>query len=648
MIVLNVQNVRKYFGPEPVLDGVSFEVRPGERIGLVGPNGAGKTTLLKILAGKEEADAGRTDLHPSLRMAYLEQQPEVVAGRTLWQEAHSVLDELIDLQRRAEEASTALGQATDPAEHERIGKLYDRLQHELHARQAYHLDHHVERVLQGLGFGEETYEQPLVELSGGQINRLMLAKLLLAQPDLMLLDEPSNHLDIGATEWLENFLAESQQAMLVVSHDRYFLDRVTNRTLELFHATVDSYVGNFTAYWRQKAERLEVQRRTYDRQQEEIAKNEDFIRRNAYGQKSTQAKDREKKLARIERIDPPREIAGPVMGFPAVERTGDLVFRVEHLAKAYDRPLFADLSFDILRGERWGILGPNGCGKTTLLRCLIGQESATAGRVGTGTGVKVGYFDQQLTGLAEDSLVVDSIRPPHKQMNEPQRRNMLARFGLTGDMVFQTVGSLSGGERNRTALARLAASDANVLVLDEPTNHLDLWARAALERSLKNFDGTVLFVSHDRYFLNQVADHLLVVEPGRFRVVEGNYDAYRFLLSRGLFSGEATDNASSTAHAASASAEKGKSADKNASPAIAGHPGDKPKRKRKFSYRKVAEIEAEIQKRESRIEELHQLLADPDTLRNGDKVKAAMSEVDEQRATLRTLYEHWEEAAEMN
>ena len=643
MIVLNVQNIRKYFGPEPVLDGVSFEVRPGERIGLVGPNGAGKTTLLKILAGKEEADAGRADLHPSLRLAYLEQQPDVVAGRTLWQEAHSVLDELVDLQRRAEEASTALGQATDPAEHERIGKLYDRLQHELHARQAYHLDHHVERVLQGLGFGEETYQQPLAELSGGQINRLMLAKLLLAQPDLMLLDEPSNHLDIGATEWLENFLAESQQAMLVVSHDRYFLDRVTNRTLDLFHATVDSYVGNFSAYWRQKAERIEVQRRTYERQQEEIAKNEDFIRRNAYGQKSTQAKDREKKLARIERIEPPREIAGPVMGFPVVERTGDLVFRVEHLSKAYDRPLFADLSFDILRGERWGILGPNGCGKTTLLRCLIGQEPATAGRVATGTGVKVGYFDQQLTGLAEDSLVVDSIRPPHKQMNEPQRRNMLARFGITGDMVFQTVGSLSGGERNRTALARLAASDANVLVLDEPTNHLDLWARAALERSLKNFDGTVIFVSHDRYFLNQVADHLLVVEPGRFRVVEGNYDAYRFLLSRGLFSGEATDNVSSTARQSSAAlAETKTPAGKQATPV------ESPKRKRTFPYRKVAEIEAEIQQRESRIEALHQLLAEPDTLRNGDKVKAAMSEIDEQRATLRTLYEHWEEAAEMN
>ncbi len=590
-----------------------------------------------------------------MRLAYLEQHPTVETGRTLWQEAHSVLDELLDLQRRAEETATALANTTDPNDHERVGKLYDKLQHELHARQAYHLDHHVERVLQGLGFGEESYEQPLETLSGGQINRLMLAKLLLARPDIMLLDEPSNHLDIGATEWLENFLAESEQAMIVVSHDRYFLDRVTNRTLELFHATVEMYPGNFSAYWRQKAERLEVQRRTYDRQQEDIAKNEDFIRRNAYGQKSTQAKDREKKLARIERIERPREIVAPPMGFPPADRTGDIVLRIEKLAKAYDRPLFTDLSFDILRGERWGILGPNGCGKTTLLRCLIGQEKADAGRIAVGSGVRIGYFDQQLGGLADDSLVVDSIRPKHKPMNEPQRRNMLARFGITGELVFQNVGSLSGGERNRTALARLASSDSNVLILDEPTNHLDLWARDALERSLKTFDGTVIFVSHDRYFLNQVADHLLIVEPGRFRVVEGNYDAYRFLLSRGLFEGEAKDNIDSSAKSASntkrTDAERYADKASNNDDKSASHresSTEKPKRKRKFSYRKIPDIEAEIQTRESRIEELHEQLADPDTHRNGDKVKSAKTEIDEQQAALARLYEHWEEASELN
>jgi ATP-binding cassette subfamily F protein 3 len=268
-----------------------------------------------------------------------------------------------------------------------------------------------------------------------------------------------------------------------------------------------------------KADRLEVQRRTYERQQTEIAKMEDFVRRNHYGQKSAQAEDRRKKLARIERVEPPREIAAPPMGFPAAARSGDIALRVEHLSKGFDRPLFDDLSFDILRGEKWGILGPNGSGKTTLLKCLLGRLQADEGRAMFGTGVKAGYFDQLLDCLPEDALVVDAIRPDHKEFVEGQRRDMLARFGITGDMVFQSVHSLSGGERNRTALAMLAASDANFLVLDEPTNHLDLWSRQSLEKSLLSFEGTVLFVSHDRYFLNQVADHLLVVEPGRLVVI---------------------------------------------------------------------------------------------------------------------------------
>jgi len=635
MIVLEVQDVRKHYGPEPVLDGVTFEVRPGERIGLVGPNGAGKTTLLKILAGQEEPDVGACKLHPSLRLAFLEQHPTVQPGKTLWQEAHSVLEEFHELQRRTEETAAALAAASDPAEHDRLAKLYDRLLHELHARQAYDVDYQIEKVLLGLGFTASNYEQPLETLSGGQVNRLMLGKMLLAQPDLMLLDEPSNHLDISATEWLEEFLCASSQAMIIVSHDRYFLDRVTNRTFELFHGTVDAYPGNFSAYWRQKAERLEVQRRTYEKQQDEIAKTEDFIRRNHYGQKSAQAKDREKKLARIERVNPPREIVGPAMGFPEVDRTGDIVLRVEGLAKSYDRTLFQEVTFDILRGERWGILGPNGCGKTTLLRCLVGEETADAGRIVPGAGVRLGYFDQQLTGVDSQSQVVEAIRPPKKEMNEPQRRGMLARFGLTGDIVFQQVSSLSGGERNRAALARLAACDPNVLVLDEPTNHLDLWARDSLERALKNFGGTVIFVSHDRYFLNQVADHLLVVEPGRFRVVEGNYDAYRFLVSRGLFAGEALNNAVS---AVTTPKEK---EEKKAAP-------EKPKRKRQFPYRKVADLEADILSGEARLEELNLLLAVPDTHREGTKVKEILAAVATIQESLSKLYAHLEEAIELN
>ena len=496
MILLNAKDVRKHFGPEPVLDGVTLEVRPGERIGLLGPNGSGKTTLLRIMAGKDDPDGGSCRLHPSVHLGLLEQRPSFGPSRTVREEAATALTELLALENEALNVADELSQATDSLEHDRLAARYDHLQYELQRQDAYNLDHKIERVLGGLGFEQEAFAQPVESLSGGEQNRLLLAKLLLAEPNLMLLDEPSNHLDIQATEWLEDFLLESSAAMILVSHDRCFLDKVTNRSLELFRGTVDGYAGNFSAYRRQKAERLLVQRRTYERQQTEIAKAKEFIRRNAYGQKHAQAEDRRKKLARLVPVDPPREIAAPAMDFPKPPRSGDVVLRAEHLTKAYGRPLFADLSFEISRGQRWGLLGPNGCGKTTLLRCLLGLVRPDQGAVRLGQGLEVGFFDQQLAELDDDTPVLEAIRPARRQLGEQQRRGLLARFGLTGETALQTVGSLSGGQRCRSALARLAAADANLLVLDEPTNHLDLWARDALERALTAFEGTLLFVSH--------------------------------------------------------------------------------------------------------------------------------------------------------
>jgi ATP-binding cassette, subfamily F, member 3 len=634
MILLDIQGVQKHFGPEPVLDGVTFEVHPGERIGLAGPNGAGKTTLLRILAGMEEPDSGRALRHPTVHLGYLEQQPRFEPGRTLREEARTALAGLIALEQEAVAVAQEIGEAADEAERRRLAARFDHLQHELQRLDAYNLDHKIDRVLQGLGFRPSALDQRADSLSGGEQNRLMLAKLLLAEPNVMLLDEPSNHLDIEATVWLEEFLLESSAAMIVVSHDRYFLDTVTNRTLELFRGTVESYAGNFSAYWRQKADRLLVQKRTYEKQQTEIAKTKEFIRRNSYGQKHAQAEDRRKKLERIELVAPPREISGPLMGFSSVARSGDIVLRATRLAKAFDRPLFADLSFEIIRGQRWAILGPNGCGKTTLLRCLLGLESPDDGDIMLGAGVAIGYFDQQLAELSDDALAVEAVRPQGKQFNTQQRRDLLARFGLTGDVALQPVGKLSGGERCRAALARLAATDANFLVLDEPTNHLDIWARSALEEAVKSFDGTVLFVSHDRYFLNQVCDHLLVVETAGIRLVDGNYDAYQQLLGR------------KRAEAMEAAAERAESK----SPKTPAKNGAEPARagKRRFPYRKVADLEEEIFTRESCIEELQRELAQGDTHRDGDRVRQLLTELSAQRETLKTLYEHWEEATELN
>ena len=626
MIALTVDSIRKYFGPEPVLNGVSFELRLGQRIGLVGPNGTGKTTLLNILCGLLEPDAGKLRWSPSVRWGYVQQQSSFAPGKSVWQEAQDALADQVSLAAEMEHLAAEIAKAVDESARRDLEVRFDRIQEQLAQQDAYHLDHRIERVLQGLGFEDSVFKKQVAHLSGGQQNRLLLAKLLLSSPEVLVLDEPSNHLDVEGTTWLEEYLVQNRQTLIVVSHDRYFLDKVTDVTLELYDGTADIYRGNFSAYRKQKAERLEVQRRTYENQQVEISKLEDFVRRHHHGQKHAQAEDRRKKLERIERVSPPREIHLPAMAFPPVARSGDIVLRVEGLSKAYDQPVISEVQFQVERGERWGIVGGNGTGKSTLLKCLIGDETPDVGQAILGTGVTVGYFDQMLTSLASDQQVVDAVRPPGKEFVEQQRRDILARFGIHGDMVFQRVGELSGGERNRVALARIAASDVNLLVLDEPTNHLDLWARDALEQALRTFDGTLICVSHDRYFLNQVVDHLIVLTFGAHRLVLGNFDDYMYVKRK-----EQTSATQSRPH------EK-----------IPEKKQAKPRRKRRFKYRKVEEIEGDIAAKEALVDQLHTKLVDPDVLRDGSQVKQVQQELMEVQNQLTVLYEHWEEASELN
>lgn len=635
MILLSCNDLSRGFDAGPLFENIGFEVHSSERIGLVGPNGVGKTTLLRLLTGLDRPDVGTVRLHAGARVALLRQQPEWTAGRKLFEEARSALDDLLSAHTDMVAAAEKLATTTDEAERKALAQRYERLHELLHYHDAYNVDHRVEQVLEGLGFSSEDYEKEVDILSGGQRSRLMLAKLLLSAPDVMLLDEPNNHLDIDATRWLEEYLVKQHEAMLIVSHDRYFLDRVTTKIFELSQLRINMYPGNFQAYWKLRKERQEQQQKAWDAQREYIAKQEEYIRRVHYGQLHKQAQSRAKALERLELVERPVQYDSPHMHFGPARRTGDVVFEVTDLAKSFDRPLFEHLSFSLPRGKRLGILGPNGSGKTTLLRILLGEERPDRGTVQRGHLVEFGYYDQHLRMLDDDKTVIQAVWPkPDPEVTEQRMRDLLGRFGLTGDQVYQRVGELSGGERSRAALARLVVLGVNVLVLDEPTNHLDLWACDALEQALLEFDGTVIVVSHDRFFLNRIAELLIVLDRLRPTVVYGNYDTYERMRSL----------RAETEHEALVRRvhEKDRGVTTPAEPATARKP------KRRFPYRKAADIETEIAGKEELLRSIEEKLASAELYRDGDKVKETMRTFEETKSQLQHLYEHWEEALELN
>src|SRR5262245_31038402 len=482
MLLLSCENLSRAFDRGPLFEGVSFELFHGERVGLVGPNGAGKTTLMKILAGLDTPDRGDVRLHAGAHIGLLQQEPEFAVGRTLFEEAKSAFDEMLAAQEEMVKTADALAHATDETERKSLSARYDRLHELLHHNDAYVVDHRVEEVLQGLGFKPETFNRSLSTFSGGQQRRALLAKLLLSSADVLLLDEPSNHLDIDATRWLESYLVSESQAMLIVSHDRYFLDRVTTKMFELHGKKITSYPGNYKQYLRLRQERYEREMKEWEAQREFIEKQEEYIRRVHYGQLAKQAQSRRKVLDRIEEVERPTRIEVPAMHFGGVVRTGDIVFEAVELGMAFgSNELFKGLNFSLPRGKRLGIMGPNGSGKTTLLKIILDEIQPTSGEMRVGAHVDPGYLDQHLSILDEKKPVLRAVWPfPDPDIDEKKMRDLLGRFGLSGDIVNQPVSELSGGERSRACLARLVASGVNVLVLDEPTNHLDVWASEAL------------------------------------------------------------------------------------------------------------------------------------------------------------------------
>ncbi len=635
MLLLSCTNVSRGYDATPLFEEVSLELHAGERIGFVGPNGAGKTTLMRILGGQDEPEAGSVKRHAGARLDLLRQVAKFPPGRTLYEEAKSAFDELLATQEELHTVADKMAHCDDPLEQKQLADQYDRLNELLASNDAYTLDHKVDDVLTGLGFLKQDFHREIVSFSGGQQRRILLAQLLLSAPDIMLLDEPSNHLDIDTTRWLEGYLARQPQGMIIVSHDRYFLEKVTNKTIELHAKRITSYPGSYKQYVRLRDERFDRQLKEWEAQKEYVGKQEDYIRRSAYGQLAKQAQSRVKALDKLDRLEKPTKVSGPNIHFKDVMRSGDVVFHCEELGKSYgSNKLFEGLNFDIKRGQRLGIMGANGSGKTTLLRMLLGDEDPTTGTIQRGHLVFTGYLDQHLKLLDENETVIRAVWPePDPALTEKTMRNLLGSFGIHGETCDQPVKELSGGERSRAALAKLTVAGTNVLILDEPTNHLDLWACDSLEEALKNYEGTCLVVSHDRYFLNRVVDLLIVFEPNRIEMVYGNFDTYELLRAN-------------RENAAKEVAEKAATKKETATKPAVVAPGGK--RKRKYPYRKAGELETEIAELEATMMAMETTLTLPEVYRDGERVQELMHDIAEAQARLPELYEHWEEATELN
>jgi ATP-binding cassette subfamily F protein 3 len=522
-VLYRFDRVAKRYGPKEVLRDVTWQHNPGAKVGLVGRNGAGKTTLLRMVLGREEADAGEVVRANAVRIATVEQALEADLAEPLHDFAAGAFQELhaMEAEMRRLEHRMAEGEDT-PAIHDR----YDALTHRFENEGGYDMVAEVDKALSGLGFDKSDFQRPLGELSGGQKNRAMLARAILSSPDVLLLDEPTNHLDFQAVEFLEEYLARSRRAYLVVTHDRRFLDRVAEEIIDLENGRLSSYSGGYSSYRRQKAERVLAATRAFDKQREFIEKEKEYIRRNIAGQNSRQAKGRRTKLARLDVLEKPVEDGTNVeFRFDAARIGGRSFLRAKDLDAGYapGHPIVRRVSFELLRGERMAILGENGTGKTTLLKTLAGRLSALAGSATTGHDVSIGYYDQELSDLDPRKRAIDAVWDLHPDETEEEVRSYLARFAFRGDDAFAKIEGLSGGEKGRLTLAVVMKQRHNLLLLDEPTNHLDLDSREALEESLEDFPGSIVFVSHDRAFIDRIASRVLDIREGRAILLPGNY-----------------------------------------------------------------------------------------------------------------------------
>ncbi|MBN8235577.1 ABC-F family ATP-binding cassette domain-containing protein [Halobacillus kuroshimensis] len=640
MILMQLNQLTKRFGAELILTNIKLEVQKNDRIAIVGRNGAGKSTLLKIMAGEMSYDSGDMFKPKDASVGYLEQHTGLQSEKSIWDEMEQVFDHLKSLEKELRSMEVQMADPAlmeDQTRYQQLLKDYDRKQEQFKTAGGYHYEADIRAVLNGLNFKDFDWTTPISTLSGGQKTRLALGKLLLTSPDLLILDEPTNHLDIDTLSWLENYLQGYPGAVVIVSHDRYFLDKIVDTVYEIAFQSSKKYHGNYSNYLKKKEADFEQEMKRFEKQQEEIKRMEDFIQKNLVrATTSKRAQSRRKQLEKMDKLDKPKEDnLSAKFSFQAARRSGNDVLKLRDYAFRYSDSssyLFDNLTLDLNRGDSVALVGPNGVGKTTLLKTLVGELEGTEGKKLLGTNVQIGYYDQEQLKLQSKKTVLNELWDDYPMKNERDIRTILGNFLFSGEDVLKPVSALSGGEKARLSLAKLMMQEANFLILDEPTNHLDLDSKEVLEAALVDYPGTLLFVSHDRYFINKIADQVVEMKPENTRLFLGDYDYYV----------EKKQEEYELQQLEEAERAQEKPAEKQTPPKNSFEEDKAAKREERRKNRRIAEIEKEIEEVEAVLEENEELLCDPDIYQDHERSLEITEDNKEKNARLEALMEEWE------
>lgn len=640
MIMLSCNKVSKTFGVETILENVSFSVNEGDKIGIVGVNGTGKTTLFKVITGILPHDRGEIFTSKNCRLGYLEQNTNFYSEKTIYDEVVSVFSDLIGAEEELRSLEHQIASLSDKGalsgdQLKKTMDIYGKKYEEFEKNNGYAYKSEVRGTLKGLGFSDEEMDKPVNVLSGGEKTRVLLAKLLLSKPSLLLLDEPTNHLDADAIEWLEGFLRSYEETIMIISHDRYFLDQSVNRIFEMENKHLTTYNGNYTDYQKQARVNREIRLRQYENQQRDIKKQEESIERlKAYGREKhlKRARSKEKMLDKVDRLEKPQELRKKArFNFVLRHHSGNDVLKVQGLAKSFDdRKLFEGVDFDLYRGEKVALIGPNGVGKSTLFKIIMGDESQDHGDYKLGQGVDIAYFHQEQKSLNLENTIIDEVWDDNPHMTQTEVRNLLGAFLFEGEDVFKSIRSLSGGERARVAILKLILSRSNLLLLDEPTNHLDIDSKEVLEDALKEYEGTLLTISHDRYFLNTVVDRILVLKPDGVEEYLGNYEYYQNKKkqeSEKSYLADMEDQISKTKTQIREERRREKELKKNENKA----------------KKLIKDLEVEIELTEKQIGGLDHMLCQEEVYTSPERMKEVNQEKSDLEKRLSKLYDKWEQ-----